>query len=323
MLNMRETRQKVDYLRISVTDRCNLRCVYCMPPGGVEFIPHNEILSYEDIEFFVGVATSLGFSKIRLTGGEPLVRQNLAVLVRALSHTPGVLDISLTTNGILLPRYASELKKAGLQRVNISLDTLDPDRYRSLTRGGSLRAALDGIEVALEVGLSPVKLNAVLTPGILDELPAFVALTADRPLHVRFIEWMPVGNCGPRTPENAPTREQVLERLARLGNLGPAPSPGGWGPARYFALEGYKGTIGFISAVSDHFCAECNRLRLTADGRLKSCLFSDDEVDVKPAVRARDQAEVAEKIKESLARKTFDRLSVLHASSRNMSQIGG
>lgn len=313
----------IDYLRISVTDRCNLRCVYCMPAEGVEFVSHEDILTYEEIALFVRVAAGLGFSKVRLTGGEPLVRRDLAKLVGQVASTPGIVDISLTTNGILLPLAAGELKRAGLSRVNISIDTLDPERYMRLTRGGSLERALAGVEAAFQAGLTPVKLNAVLMHEVLDELPAFVELTRERPLHVRFIEWMPVGGCGPASPIDGPSRDDVVARLRALGSLGPAPSPGGWGPARYFAFPGYAGTIGFISAMSDHFCAGCNRLRLTADGKLKNCLFSNDEVDVRSPLRTGDADETARRIAESLSRKTFDRRRLPEANVRGMSQIGG
>ena len=180
----------------------------------------------------------------------------------------------------------------GLDRVNISLDSLDPERYRLLTRGGSLESALEGVEAAVRADLSPVKLNVVMMPDLLGELPDFVALTRDKPLHVRFIEWMPVGGCGPRTAGDSLTKAQVMNALQMLGELGegelsPVASPAGWGPAHYFSFPGHQGTLGFIGSMSDHFCSSCNRLRLTADGRLKNCLFSDDEIDVKPAVRAR------------------------------------
>jgi cyclic pyranopterin phosphate synthase len=294
-----------------------------MPAEGVHFKEHSEILSYEEIEFLVEVAADLGFSKVRLTGGEPLVRRGLPDLVALLRAIPGVQDISLTTNAILLPRFAAQLKEAGLDRVNISLDTLDPVRYARLTRGGSLEQALAGVEAAFEHHLEPVKINAVLNRETMEELPAFVELTRDRPLHVRFIEWMPVGSCGPSTEAKAPVRNEVIEALARLGTLLPADSPGGWGPARYFRLPGYAGTIGFISAVSDHFCADCNRLRLTADGRLMSCLFSNDEISIREALASRDREAVAALIRQSLSRKTFDRCCVEQASERGMSQIGG
>ena len=313
----------VDYLRMSVTDRCNFRCVYCMPPEGVGFRSPHEILRYEDMAFFVRVAVGVGISKIRLTGGEPLVRKGVPDLVRLVKAVPGVRDVSLTTNGTLLPAFAAELAAAGLDRVNISLDTLDPDRYRALTRGGSLEEALAGVDAALDYGFHPVKLNAVLMPQALSELDAFVAMVRERPLHLRFIEWMPVGGCGPSTTGESVTKADALAALARHGRLRPEPSPGGWGPARYWRFPGHAGTIGFISSVSDHFCGECNRLRLTADGRLKSCLFSQDEIDVRGAVRARDVEATLAAVRMSLGGKTYDKRVLPGRTQRGMSQIGG
>jgi GTP 3',8-cyclase len=320
--------QVVDYLRLSVTDRCNYRCVYCMPPEGVPFIPHENILSYEDMGFFVRVAAQLGISKIRVTGGEPLVRKGLPDLISLIRAVPGIQGISLTTNGVLLPRFAEALKAAGLDRVNISLDSLDSERYRFLTRGGSLEAALEGVEAALRYSLEPVKLNVVMMPEFLSELPDFVALTRDRPLHVRFIEWMPVGGCGPRSLGDSLTKARVLTALRELGAQGlgelePVESPLGWGPAHYYRFPEHQGTVGFIGSMSDHFCRECNRLRLTADGRLKNCLFSDDEIDVKGAVQARDKGAVLALIRESLESKTFDKNVLSGRTSRGMSQVGG
>jgi cyclic pyranopterin phosphate synthase len=324
--------QKVDYLRLSVTDRCNFRCVYCMPPEGVPFKPHDSLLSYEDMVFFVEAAVEMGITKVRLTGGEPLVRKGVPDLVRLIRAIPGVHDISLTTNGVLLPRFVRELKSAGLDRVNISLDSLDPERYRLLTRGGSLQAALEGVEVALRAPLAPVKLNVVMVRGLLPELPSFVAITRDRPLHVRFIEWMPMGGCGPRNIDDLLTKAEVLAALSKLGGsksgslapiASPLDSPVGWGPADYYRFPGHKGTVGFIGSVSDHFCGECNRLRLTADGRLKNCLFSDQEIDVKEAVRIRDRARVFALIRESLEDKTFDKNLLSGRTERGMSQVGG
>lgn len=313
----------VDYLRLAVTDRCNLRCVYCMPSEGVPFKDHDEILSYEDMAFFVATAVEVGISKVRLTGGEPLVRKGVPDLVRLIAATPGVNDISLTTNGLLLASFADALVDAGLSRVNVSLDSLDSERFRTLTRGGSVEQVLDGIHSALERGLHPVKVNAVLMPETLGELEAFVALTRERPIHVRFIEWMPLGSCGPQTAERPVTKDEAMSALRLVGEFVPVASPGGWGPARYFRVPGHVGTVGFISSVSDHFCDECNRLRLTADGRLKNCLFSDDEVDVRPAVRARDREGTLAAIRASLGRKTFDKLVLPGRSTRGMSQIGG
>lgn len=320
----------VDYLRLSVTDRCNYRCVYCMPPEGVAFIPHPEILSYEEMVFFVQVAAEAGISKVRLTGGEPLVRKGLPELVRMIRGVPGIQGVSLTTNGVLLPRYAAELKAAGLDRVNISLDSLNPERYRELTRGGSLQEALAGVEAALSAGLDPVKLNVVMMKELVEELPDFVDLTRERPLHVRFIEWMPVGGCGPRTAGESLAKADLMEALRRIAlaqraELEPVSDSEleGWGPARYYRLTGHEGTFGFIGSVSDHFCSDCNRLRLTADGRLKNCLFSDHEVDVKPALRARDRRQVLELIRESLRAKTFDKNVLPGRTKRSMSQVGG
>jgi cyclic pyranopterin phosphate synthase len=320
--------QNVDYLRLSVTDRCNFRCVYCMPPEGIPFKPHEEILAYEDMEFFVRAAVQLGISKVRITGGEPLVRRGLPGFVGELRSIPEVTDISLTTNGVLLPDYAEELKEEGLDRVNISLDSLDPHRYEAMTRGGYLEDALAGVDAALQYGFTPVKLNVVMMPELREELGGFVALTRDRPLHVRFIEWMEVGGCGPRGMVDSLTKADLmidLQKLADegLGQFKPVLSPGGWGPAHYYRFPDHKGTVGFIGSVSDHFCNECNRLRLTADGRLKNCLFSSHEVDVKAAVQARDMDKVLAVIVESLAAKTFDKNVLPGRTVRGMSQVGG
>jgi len=296
-----------------------------MPPEGVPFKPHEDILSYEDMVFFVKAAVELGISKVRITGGEPLVRKGTADLVGLIRALPGIRDVSLTTNGVLLPRFAQALKDAGLDRVNISVDSLDPERYRALTRGGSLYAALDGVEAALRMGLDQVKINVVMMPELLQELPDFVDITRDKPLHVRFIEWMPVGGCGPRSTGEELTKDRAMAALQKMG-AGPltaVPSPGGWGPARYYRFPGHKGTIGFIGSMSDHFCGECNRLRLTADGKLKNCLFSSHEIDVRPAMQARDHEAVLAAISESLECKTFDKNLLPGRTSRGMSQVGG
>ena len=296
-----------------------------MPPEGVPFKPHEDILSYEDMVFFVKAAVELGISKVRITGGEPLVRKGTADLVGLIRALPGIRDVSLTTNGVLLPRFAQALKDAGLDRVNISVDSLDPERYRALTRGGSLYAALDGVEAALRMGLDQVKINVVMMPELLQELPDFVDITRNKPLHVRFIEWMPVGGCGPRSTGEELTKDRAMAALQKMG-AGPltaVPSPGGWGPARYYRFPGHKGTIGFIGSMSDHFCGECNRLRLTADGKLKNCLFSSHEIDVRPAMQARDHEAVLAAISESLECKTFDKNLLPGRTSRGMSQVGG
>ncbi|MBE0480185.1 MAG: GTP 3',8-cyclase MoaA [Dehalococcoidia bacterium] len=313
----------VNYLRISVTDRCNLRCVYCMPPDGIPLMPHSDILTYEEIAQIARAAAALGISKVRLTGGEPLVRADLTSLVAMLKAVPGIDDISLTTNGLLLRRYAGEMKKAGLRRVNVSLDTLRAERFRSITRAGRLADVLDGIEAAREAGLTPIKTNTVVIRGTNDdEVLDFARLTLDGDWHVRFIEYMPFSDNG--TAERyLVTVSEVKKRVETLGELEPA-MPGG-GPAKYFRLPGARGSIGFISPISDCFCAECNRLRLTADGKLRPCLFSDEEIDLRECLRGGgDIREVEELIKTAALRKPEKhRLVAGITCDRFMAQIGG
>ncbi|HOL16261.1 MAG TPA: GTP 3',8-cyclase MoaA, partial [Bacillota bacterium] len=278
--------RKHDYLRISVTDRCNLRCIYCMGPEGVKQIPHHQILTYEEILEVVKAGAALGISKIRLTGGEPLVRKGILFLVKEIAQVPGITCLAMTTNGILLPQFAAPLKEAGLQRVNISLDSLKPAVYRKITRCGELAQALAGIEAALEAGLNPVKINIVLMKRINHrEVPAFLKLALEKELHLRFIEYMPIGAQGLEHHKYYLPLSYVKEQAARMGlPLTPAEPPPGAGPAETFSLPGGKGTIGLIHPISRHFCASCNRLRLTAEGYLKSCLYWQDERSVRPAL---------------------------------------
>jgi cyclic pyranopterin phosphate synthase len=277
----------INYLRISVTDRCNLRCIYCMPTDGVELRSHSDILSYEEIYTIAKAAAELGMGNIRVTGGEPLVRMGLPWLIEMLAGIEAVDNIALTTNGVLLADYAAELKRAGLERVNISLDTLKPDRFRRITRGQSeLGQVLEGIEKAREVGLEPVKLNMVVMSGINDdELIDFAAKTIDEEWHVRFIELMPVNGDVNSAPRFVSAGE-MRKRLEPLGELEPCLPSAGNGPAKYFRLPGARGTIGFITPVSEHFCFQCNRMRLTADGKLRPCLLSDYEIDLKTPLRS-------------------------------------
>jgi cyclic pyranopterin phosphate synthase len=314
--------RRVDYLRLSVTDRCNLRCIYCMPPGGVPPRRHEDILTYEELLAFAAVAVRCGVSKVRLTGGEPLVRRDLPDFVARLARTTGLDDISLTTNGILLPRFAADLRRAGLRRVNVSLDSLDPARYARLTRGGSLDEALAGLEAALSGGLAPVKVNTLLLEGVEEELDAFVALTRELPVHVRFIEFMPVDRrlAGPGAGRLVAAGD-VLRLLAGRHRLTPHPGPYGHGPAQYWQADGARGTLGFIAGVSDHFCGACNRLRLTADGHLRTCLFSGEEVDVRPLLA--QPGRLRETILAAVAAKRFDRRRERLANGRAMSEIGG
>jgi GTP 3',8-cyclase len=276
----------INYLRISVTDRCNLRCVYCMPEAGVELMSHYDILSYEEIYTVVKAAAELGINKVRLTGGEPLVRAGISDLVSLLDSIETIDDIALTTNGILLAQHAAELKEAGLRRVNISLDTLKPERFRQITRCGTLANTLEGIEAAQTTGLTPVKINMVVMAGVNDdELPDFAAKTVSDGWNVRFIELMP-SSANEQVSSKLVSVSEMRKRIEKMGRLEPSQVEAGNGPARYFRLPGAKGTVGFISPVTEHFCIQCNRLRLTADGKLRPCLLSDDEIDLKEPLRS-------------------------------------
>ncbi|MCI2425585.1 GTP 3',8-cyclase MoaA [Candidatus Acetothermia bacterium] len=276
----------INYLRISVTDRCNLRCIYCVPATGIPLHNRNEILTYEEIVRLSRLATRLGITKIRLTGGEPLTRRGLVDLVRMLALLPLLDDLSLTTNGTLLARTAAALAEAGLCRVNISLDTMRPDRFSTLTRGGALKQVLTGIERAQEAGLTPVKINMVVMRAINDdEIDDFARRTITDGWHVRFIEIMPIGKETPWLTSRYVSTEEVRCRIEeRLGLLQPVLLDDG-GPARYWQIPEAQGTIGFISPISDYFCLDCNRLRMTADGRLLPCLFSDHEIELLPLLR--------------------------------------
>lgn len=275
----------INYLRISVTDRCNLRCVYCMPESGVALMSHYDILSYEEIYTVVKAAAELGINRVRLTGGEPLVRAGLADLVSLISSIDTIDDLSLTTNGILLAQYAVELKEAGLRRVNVSLDTLKPERFRQITRCGTLQSTLEGIEAAQQAGLTPVKINMVVMAGVNDdELTDFAAKTAKDGWNVRFIELMPSSANEPVSSKLVSVSD-MKKRIEAMGKLETSSVEVGNGPAKYFRLPGASGTIGFISPVTEHFCFRCNRLRLTADGKLRPCLLSDEEIDLKAPLR--------------------------------------
>ena len=338
--------RRIDYLRISVTDRCNFRCVYCMPPEGVPWRDMDEILSFEEIERFAAAAVGEGISKIRLTGGEPLVRKGIVEHVARLRAITGIEAIAITTNGVLLPRYADALVEAGLNRVNISLDTLDADVFREVTRGGKLSDTLAGIDAAFASGMHPVKINVVVVRSLDQDLLSFAALTRERAVHVRFIEYMPVGGEGEPTAGGACSTESTAgawtiedhvpsdEIVARLTAEGAAAgfgdlkvvardeAPGGWGPASYYRFPGAPGTIGVISPLSHHFCGECNRLRLTADGKLRMCLFSDEELDARAVLRGGTEADLHALIKEALARKPESH-NMRIGTVRRMSQIGG
>lgn len=276
--------RQVNYLRISVTDHCNLNCIYCSA-GTMLPLKHEDILSYEEIETLVRVAAEMGINKVRLTGGEPLMRPHFTTLVRMIAGIDGIDDISLTTNGILLARYAEELKQAGLKRVNISLDTLKADRFKYITRHDRLKDVLAGIDAAYRVELNPVKINMVPLKGINDdEVVDFARKTIDEGWNVRYIEFMPIGTPNGDVSGMVTTAE-IREKIQTLGRLEPYTGLEGNGPARYFQFPGAKGTIGFITPITEHFCHTCNRLRVTSDGNLRPCLLAREEIDIKSALR--------------------------------------
>lgn len=270
--------RKIEYLRMSVTDGCNLRCRYCMPPDGMAECPCRTAMSADEFVEIARAAAELGMKKLRITGGEPLVRSDIIPLVRELGAVPGIEDMSMTTNATLLAPCAEELYKAGIRRINISLDTLMPEKYAEITRGGRLSDALEGIRAAMAAGMSPVKLNTVLIGGFNDdEIETLAEMTVRYPVQLRFIELMPIGNTGDFPKHAYLPDSTVLERLPQLVSV---PSEKHT-VARLYRLPGAKGEVGLISPLSNHFCAECNRLRLTADGCLKPCLHSAEELSVR------------------------------------------
>jgi cyclic pyranopterin phosphate synthase len=318
----------INYLRVSVTDRCNLRCVYCMPDEGIDKRPHTDILRYEELALTIRAAADLGICKVRLTGGEPLVRLGLTDFVRMVASIPGIDDLSMTTNGTLLARHAQSLARAGLHRVNISLDTLRADRFARITRRNRLDDVWAGIAAAQSAGLTPIKLNMVVVRGLNhDEVVDFARRTASDAWHVRFIELMPIGANISWAGDGVVPIPEIRARIeAALGPLEPIHGPKGNGPARYYRLPGAEGTVGFIGAQSEHFCATCNRLRLTADGRLRPCLMSTHEIDLRPTLRAgADLAAVRNLLAKAIQHKPQGHRLADHFSpaDRTMAQIGG
>lgn len=279
--------RQIHYMRISLTDHCNLRCVYCMPED-MTFRPNKDMLQDDEILTLVKLFSSLGFDKYRLTGGEPTVRAHVVDLVREIAHTPGVRSLSMTTNGVLLGRLARPLAEAGLQRVNVSMDTLDPEKFHRLTRWGTLEDVWKGIQAAEEAGLTPLKINAVVVCGYNEnDVAALARLTIDHPWQVRFIEMMPFAGATDLQTNQLVTAEEIKDRVeAGVGSLEPANGGELDGEARLFRIPGAKGDVGFISSVTAPFCAACTRARLTADGRLRLCLLREGEVDLLTPLRA-------------------------------------
>lgn len=293
--------RRIEYLRVSVTDRCNLKCAYCMPPGGVELSPRCDMLRFKDLIRLIGIFGKVGVRKVRLTGGEPLIRKGIVGFIRQVNKIPGIEQIALTTNGQLLNRMAGNLKEAGVKRVNISLDSLQKERFQSITGHDGLTATLEGIDAVIKAGVKSVKINMVVIKGVNDdEVEAFADMSRRRALQIRFIEFMPA------TPEvwdesRLALMSDVKKRVERIGKLIPCEKSQWGGPAEIYRFKGAVGEVGFISAVSHHFCAECNRLRLTSTGELLTCLFGDNNLDLK-SMLARDASgdEIEAAIKASL-----------------------
>lgn len=279
--------RRIEYLRISVTDKCNLRCVYCMPEEGLPWLKREELLSYEEIADVVRIMAGMGLRRVRLTGGEPLVRQDLPRLAALISAVPGIEDLSLSTNAVLLADMARELRQAGVDRLNISLDSLDPERFDAIVRRpGSFQRVMAGLDAAEREGFAPIKLNVVLIRGENDhEVGDFAAITRERPWHIRFIELMPTGANLELSAARTVTCDEVLETLRQVGRLDPVAGPTGNGPARYFRFPGAPGTVGVITPMSHNFCDQCNRMRLTADGQLRPCLFGHLQTDLRGPLR--------------------------------------
>jgi cyclic pyranopterin phosphate synthase len=317
--------RSIEYLRISVTDRCNFRCLYCMPVEGLSWLPKNDILSYEEISTIVRQLAPLGLRRLRITGGEPTIRPDIERLIAMLKAVPQVEDIALSTNGVRLPELARPLQEAGLDRVNMSVDSLRSDRVVAIARRNLGFDPVRAAEAAQTAGLDPIKLNMVVMRGINDdEIVDFARLTLNHPWHVRFIELMPVGGLRELTTEHIVPSEEVLERASVLGPLesGGGP-PRGNGPAAYYHFAGAPGSIGVITPMTHTYCGSCNRVRLTADGRLRTCLFGDHEIDLRTPLRAGEALEpyfrraLAEKPKEHAL------LQLRIGGLKALSQVGG
>jgi cyclic pyranopterin phosphate synthase len=318
--------RSIEYLRISVTDRCNFRCIYCMPERGISWLPKPAILSYEEITELVRQLAPLGLRRLRITGGEPTVRPGLSELIRMLRAVPGIEDIALSTNGVKLPQMAAELRAAGLDRVNMSSDSLRPERIAEIARRDLSFDPVEAATAATAAGLAPVKINVVVIRGANDdEVEDFAALTIDRPWHVRFIELMPVGDLAGTEFARVVPSEEVLERIAaRFGTLEQAEGPArGNGPATYQRIPGAAGSIGVITPLTHTYCDSCNRVRLTADGRLRTCLYGDHEVNLREPLRA--GVPLAPLFAEALANKPREHelLKLRVGGLKALSEIGG
>ncbi len=318
--------RKINYLRLSVTDRCNLRCVYCMPAEGVRKLSRSDILSYEELLLLADTAVSIGIEKIRITGGEPLVRKGILDFLTSLSRISGLQQLVLTTNGVLLPEMAEGLSKAGVQRLNVSLDSLRPETFARITRGGDLERVLEGIRIAEEIGF-PIKLNMVVMRGINDaEVVNFARLTLDMPRTVRFIEYMPTVKTTNWQSLVVPGGE-IIRRIMKVYRARQLERDDYLsGPSRNYRIEGAAGAIGIITPVSCHFCGECNRIRVTSSGMAKGCLFDDAEYDLKAVLRSGNRTALEQALREIVGRKPGKGCISNAVSARkpfDMSKVGG
>ncbi|ABR50177.1 molybdenum cofactor biosynthesis protein A [Alkaliphilus metalliredigens QYMF] len=320
---MKDTFQRsINYMRISITDLCNLRCQYCMPEKGIYKKTHQDILTLEEIEQIVRIGAENGINKVRITGGEPLVRKGVIGLIKNISNIPGIQDIALTTNGLLIKKYGEALKDAGLKRINISIDSLRPDRYKEITRGGDLSQVLEGIQEALRLGMTPVKLNVVVIGGYNeDEIEDFANLTVDDPIDVRFIELMPIGEASGWAKDRFLSNEEVKSKIEGLVPI----ITDATSPARLYRLPGAKGRVGFINPISSHFCESCNRIRVTSDGKLKPCLHSNHEIDLLRVARENPE-QIGAVLSNGIQlkpEKHYLYTNKHEMSARSMSEIGG
>jgi GTP 3',8-cyclase len=317
--------RSIEYLRISVTDRCNFRCLYCMPAEGLEWLPKGEILTYEEITAIVRQLAPLGLKRLRITGGEPTIRPDLVRLVAMLRAVPGIEDIALSTNGVKLPELAQPLRDAGLDRVNMSADSLRPERIAAIARRNLGFGPLAAAEAAERAGLNPIKINMVVMRGINDdEVEDFARLTLDRPWHVRYIELMPVGDMRALTWDHVVPSDEILDRLAAVGALTPGGGPSrGNGPAQYYRFANAAGSVGVITPMTHTYCGSCNRVRLTADGRLRTCLYGDHEVNLRDPLRSGE--DLTPLYVKALAEKPREHhlLQMQVGGLRALSQVGG
>ncbi|HBF43671.1 MAG TPA: GTP 3',8-cyclase MoaA [Desulfobacteraceae bacterium] len=320
--------RRLNYLRISITDRCNLRCLYCMPREGIAKLRHEDILTYEEILRLSRIAVNLGIEKIRLTGGEPLLRSSIYDLLPRLTSIPGLKEVCLTTNGVYLKGNLEKIKSSGIKRINVSMDTLRRGRYEKITGSDSFQDVWEGIELARELGFDPIKINVVVLKGLNDdEVVDLAELSQKYPYHIRFIEYMPIGTASQDIPGHHVPNSWIKEQLKSLGKLVQVPRSVNDGPAERFRFEGAPGEVGFISPLTHHFCPTCNRLRLTASGRLRPCLLSDQEEDIIGPIRSGASDRDLEQI---FLKTAFNKPYAHHLTSEDlspfpahMSSIGG